>query len=102
MNQLTFSNQQNWNLFTNKHLENILKFQLETHRDELRVLRSEFEMKLRDLNTQLEISTAQKNEFEEQVKSLQQDIQVRLTEMSKLKAMQFQEQFTTKAENIEA
>jgi hypothetical protein len=78
MNQLTFHTQQNWNGFTNKHLENILKFQLETHRDELRVLRSEFEMKLRDLNTQLEISTAQKNEFEEQVKSLQQDIQVRL------------------------
>jgi chromosome segregation ATPase len=78
MNQLTFPTQQNWNGFTNKHLENILKFQLETQRDELRVLRSELEMKLRDLNTQLEISTAQKNEFEEQVKSLQQDIQVRL------------------------
>ncbi len=45
--------------------ERHLKEVQETHADEVRVLVEEHKLKLRDLATQLEISNAQRNEFEE-------------------------------------
>ena len=52
--------------------------QVESSAAELKILKAEFELKLRDFSMQLEISNAQRSEFEDQVKNLTQEIQVGL------------------------
>merc|ERR1719278_531378 len=46
----------------------------DTFEDDVRILKSEHEIVLRDLNMQLEIAYAQKNEFEESIEQLKQEI----------------------------
>lgn len=46
----------------------------ETFEDELKIIKAEHEINLRDLNMQLEIANATRNEFEELVETLRQEI----------------------------
>jgi len=58
-------------------LEERLQREGESHRDEMSILKQESEMVARDLRTQLEISNAQRAEFEESIAHLDQEMRDR-------------------------